>query len=271
LLKLIRAFLNAGVMKDGLVSPTKEGTPQGGPLSPLLSNIMLDDLDKELERRGLCFCRYADDCNIYVGSRKAGERVKRSITQFITDKLRLKVNEDKSAVAKPSMRKFLGYTIAKQKDTVMIKPAIESVRRFKLKVKALLRKGRGWNFRFTIKRLSRTLRGWVNYFKLSTVKKIFEDLDGWIRRRLRCVLWRQWKRPRTRYRMLRKLGLDDDRARASAGNGRGPWWNSGSSHMNRAIPVSIFRKLGLLSLSSTIYSFQNSSRNAVYGTVRTVV
>ena len=256
LLKLIRAFLSAGVMIDGLVSPVKEGTPQGGPLSPLLSNILLDDLDKELERRELCFCRYADDCNIFVGSRKAGERVKRSITQFITEKLRLKVNEDKSSVDKPANRKFLGYTIMKFKDTVRIKPAFESVRRLKLKIKALLKKGRGWNIRKTIDLLSRSLRGWVNYFKLSTVKKIFEELDGWIRRRLRCILWRQWKRGRTRYAMLRKLGLDEKRARKSAYNGFGPWWNSGAQHMNHAIPKIIFEKLGLLSLSRQIALFQ---------------
>ena len=226
-LKLVRGFLNAGVMEDGLVIPTREGTPQGGPLSPLLSNIMLGDLDKELERRGLSFCRYADDCNIYVGSQKAAERVKRSITQFITTKLKLKVNEEKSAVDRPEHRKFLGYTIA-GRAKAKLKPAKQSIERLKTKVKALCRKARGWNIRKTIAVLTRSLRGWVNYFKLSAFKGIFEELDQWIRRKLRCILWRQWKRPRTRYKYLLKLGLEEDRARRSAWNGRGAWWNAGA-------------------------------------------
>jgi RNA-directed DNA polymerase len=257
-LKLIRGFLNAGVMENGLVTATKEGTPQGGPLSPLLSNIMLDDLDKELERRGLSFCRYADDCNIYVGSLKAGERVKRSITQFITTKLKLRVNEEKSAVDKPGNRKFLGYTILGRTDP-KLKPADQSIARLKSKVKVLFRKGRGWNIRKTINELTRILRGWVNYFKLSRVKGIFEELDQWVRRKLRCVIWRQWKRPKTRYWNLVRLGLDEERARLSAGNGRGAWWNAGASHMNCAFPKYYFEELGLLSLSRKMWDFQHSS------------
>jgi len=248
LLKLIRGFLNAGVMENGLVCPTKEGTPQGGPLSPLLSNIVLDDLDKELERRGLSFCRYADDCNIYVGSKRAGDRVKRSITQFITTKLKLKVNEDKSAVDKPGKRKFLGYTIMGGKECGL-KPAAQSIERLKAKVKAVCKKGRGRAVRRVVEELNRILRGWANYFKLSSVKGIFESLDQWIRRKLRCILWRQWKRPWTRYRNLVKLGLDVDRAALSAWNGRGAWWNAGASHLNQAVPISFFERLGLLSLS----------------------
>lgn len=241
-LKLIRGFLNAGVMENGLVSPTREGTPQGGPLSPLLSNIMLDDLDKELERRGLSFCRYADDCNIYVGSQKAGDRVKRSITQFITTRLKLKVNEEKSAVDRPQNRKFLGYTIIGHQKP-RLKPAKQSVERLKAKVKAICKRGRGRNIRRVAVELTVVLRGWVNYFKLSSVRSIFEELDQWIRHRLRCIIWRQWKHPRTRFRNLIKLGLDEERAAKSAWNGWGAWWNSGASHANKALPISYFEKL----------------------------
>ena len=257
-LKLIRGFLNAGVMENGLVSPTKEGTPQGGPLSPLLSNIMLDDLDKELEKRGLSFCRYADDCNIYVGSQKAGDRVKQSITQFITTRLKLKVNEEKSAVDRPDNRKFLGYTIAGRKEP-RLKPAKQSIKRLKDKVKAICKKGRGRNIRRIAADLTPILRGWVNYFKLSTIKGVFDELDQWIRRRLRDIIWRQWKRPRTRFRNLDKLGLDEERAAKSAWNGRGAWWNAGASHMNQALPNSFFEMQGLLSLSKSMLRFQGMS------------
>ena len=259
MLKLIRGFLNAGAMENGLVSPTKEGTPQGGPLSPLLSNIMLDDLDKELERRGLSFCRYADDCNIYVASQKAGDRVKRSITQFITTRLKLKVNEEKSAVDRPDNRKFLGYTIAAGRKEPKLKPAKQSIERLKAKVKTICRKGRGRNIRRIVAELTQALRGWVHYFKLSTVKKIFEELDRWIRRRLRSIIWRQWKRPRTRFRNLMKIGLEEDRAAMSAWNGRGAWWNAGASHTNQALPNSYFERQGLLSLSKSMLRFQSMS------------
>ena len=259
MLKLIRGFLNAGAMENGLVSPTKEGTPQGGPLSPLLSNIMLDDLDKELERRGLSFCRYADDCNIYVASQKAGDRVKRSITQFITTRLKLKVNEEKSAVDRPDNRKFLGYTIAAGRKEPKLKPAKQSIERLKAKVKTICRKGRGRNIRRIVAELTQALRGWVHYFKLSTVKKIFEELDRWIRRRLRNIIWRQWKRPRTRFRNLMKIGLEEDRAAMSAWNGRGAWWNAGASHTNQALPNSYFERQGLLSLSKSMLRFQSMS------------
>ena len=259
MLKLIRGFLNAGAMENGLVSPTKEGTPQGGPLSPLLSNIMLDDLDKELERRGLSFCRYADDCNIYVASQKAGDRVKRSITQFITTRLKLKVNEEKSAVDRPDNRKFLGYTIAAGRKEPKLKPAKQSIERLKAKVKTICRKGRGRNIRRIVAELTQALRGWVHYLKLSTVKKIFEELDRWIRRRLRSIIWRQWKRPRTRFRNLMKIGLEEDRAAMSAWNGRGAWWNAGASHTNQALPNSYFERQGLLSLSKSMLRFQSMS------------
>ncbi len=270
MLYLIRQFLQAGIMIGGLVTQPVKGTPQGGPLSPLLSNILLDDLDKELERRGHSFCRYADDCNIYVGSRRAGERVLTSLEPFITGKLRLKINRSKSAVDRPWNRKFLGYTVTFHKPP-RLKVAPASLARFKGKLKESFRRGKGKNLKKFIKEIKPILTGWINYFRLAEVKGIFEDLDGWIRRRLRCVLWRQWKRRYTRVKRLMKYGITETRAWISASNGRGPWWNSGASHMNQAFPKKFFDRLGLVSLLDTILRFRNHSRTAVYGTVRTVV
>ena len=246
-LGLIRRYLQAGVMEGGLVSQRVEGTPQGGPLSPLLSNILLDDLDKELERRGHAFCRYADDCNIYVRSKRAGERVLASVTQFLAKRLKLKVNQTKSAVERPWKGKFLGYSMTFDKQP-RLKIAPASVKRFKSKLKELFRAGRGRNLARFIEELKPALRGWVNYFRLAEVKGVFEDLDGWIRRKLRCILWRQWKRPYSRAKNLMKRGLDEARAWTSATNGRGPWWNSGASHMHACFSKSFFDRLGLVSL-----------------------
>lgn len=247
-LKLIRRYLEAGIMEDGLATPRSTGTPQGGPLSPLLSNILLDDLDKELEMRGHAFCRYADDCNIYVMTRRSGERVMESITRFLEKRLKLKVNRDKSAVDRPWNRKFLGYSMTSHKKPRK-KVAKESVKRLKAKVKILFRRGRGRNLeRFIRETLTPTLRGWINYFQLSEVKGVFEELDQWIRRRLRCIRWRQWKRAKTRADNLMRLGLTKERAWRSATNGRGPWWNAGASHMNQAMPKKFFDRLGLVSL-----------------------
>jgi RNA-directed DNA polymerase len=249
-LKLIRRFLEAGMMREGLVEPRVEGTPQGGPLSPLLSNALLTDLDRELERRGLAFCRYADDCNIYVGSRRAGERVMRGIRIFLEEVLRLRVNEQKSAVARPWERKFLGYSVTSHRET-RLRIAPESVRRLTARVRELMRQGRGRSLSQTIETLNPLLRGWVSYFRLAQNKVALQDLDAWVRRRLRCLLWRQWKRPRTRQERLRGLGLDPERAWCSAWNGRGPWWNAGASHMNHALPAGYFTRLGLRSLLET--------------------
>jgi RNA-directed DNA polymerase len=246
-LKLIRRFLEAGMMEEGLVSPRTEGTPQGGPLSPLLSNILLTDLDRELERRGLAFCRYADDCNIYVGSRVAGERVMRGLRVFLEEVLHLRVNAAKSAVARPWGRKFLGYSFTAQRET-RLRIAPESVQRLTQRVRELLRSGRGRSLDNTIKTLNPLLRGWINYFQFTQGKGALEALDGWVRRRLRCLLWRQWKRPYTRERKFLALGLDAERAWRSAVNGHGPWWNAGASHMNHAIPAAYFTRLGLVSL-----------------------
>jgi RNA-directed DNA polymerase len=246
-LKLIRRFLEAGMMQEGLVEPRTEGTPQGGPLSPLLSNILLTDLDRELERRELAFCRYADDCNIYVGSRVAGERVMRGIRVFLEEVLHLRVNAQKSAVARPWARKFLGFSFTSQRET-RLRIAPESVQRLTQRVREQLRSGRGRSLTHTIEDLNPLLRGWIGYFQLAQNKGILEELDGWVRRRLRCLLWRHWKRPRTRLRKLRALGLDAERAWHSAMNGRGPWWNAGASHLNHALPAAYFARLGLVSL-----------------------
>ena len=246
-LKLIRAFLEAGIMFEGIVMVHSEGTPQGGPLSPLLSNILLDDLDKELELRGHRFCRYADDCNIYVKSRIAGKRVMESLVRFLEIHLKLKVNLNKSAVARPWNRKFLGYSVTTHYKP-KLKAAPETVKRFKAKLREIFRRGRGRNIRCVIAELNEAIVGWVNYFRLAQVKGIFEDLDSWIRRKLRCILWRQWKIPRTRAKKLISLGLDQIRAYTSAFNGRGAWWNSGASHMNACVTTNWLHKQGLVSL-----------------------
>jgi len=246
-LKLIRAFLEAGIMYEGVVQDHEEGTPQGGPLSPLLSNILLDDLDKELERRGHRFCRYADDCNIYVKSKAAGEQVMESLIRFLGDRLKLKVNLEKSAVARPWNRKFLGYSM-----TTHFKPKLKAapatVKRFKAKLREIFRRGRGRNIRRVIAEINEVTIGWVNYFRLAQVKGIFEELDQWIRRHLRCILWRQWKRPWTRAKKMMFFGLDRVRAWVSARNGRGPWWNAGASHMNACVPAGWLHQQGLISL-----------------------
>ena len=246
-LKLIRRYLKAGLMDDGVVSPRREGTPQGGPLSPLLSNILLTDLDRELERRGHAFVRYADDCNIYVQTKRSGERVMRSISGYLEKQLKLKINRGKSAVDRPWKRKFLGYSLTTHQQA-RLRVAPESVKRLKEKLRNLWRKGRGCSLSAVVEVLTPVLRGWFNYYRLAEVRNVFEQLDGLIRRRLRCLLWRRWKRPRTRLRWLRRRGLGEERACASAYNGRGSWWNAGASHMNAAFPKAYFDRLGLVSL-----------------------
>ena len=245
---LIRRYLRAGLMEGGLITASREGTPQGGPLSPLLSNIVLDDLDKELERRGLWFCRYADDCNIHVSSRRAGQRVLASVRDFLQRRLKLKVNLEKSAVARPWERKFLGYSM-----TFHIKPRLKvaraSVKRIREKLKESFHRAKGRRLdRFIEQELNPILRGWGNYFQLAEVEGTFEELEQWVRRKLRQMLWRQWKRNYTHAARLIQRGLARERALKSAGNGRGSWWNSGASHMNEAFPKRYFDQLGLISL-----------------------
>lgn len=247
ILRLIRRYLASGVMVGGVVEARKEGTPQGGPLSPLLSNILLDDLDRELERRGHRFCRYADDCNTYVKSKAAGERVKKSITSYLWKRLRLKVNEGKSAVERPWKREFLGYSMTPERKP-KLKVALSAEKRAKGHLREIMRKGRGRRLSAVIGEITLFLRGWIGYFRLSQVKRVFEELDGWIRRKLRCLLWKQWKRSKTRAKKLIQRGIDRVRACESAYNGHGPWWNAGASHMNAAIPTTWLSSLGLLSL-----------------------
>jgi RNA-directed DNA polymerase len=258
ILRLIRRYLQAGMMEDGLVSARTEGTPQGGPLSPLLSNILLDKLDKELERRGHRFVRYADDCNIYVRSRRSGERVLASVERFLKDRLRLTVNRDKSAVDRPWNRKFLGYTFTTHFQP-KLKVAVQSVMRFKSRLRELFRIGRGRSLARLIEELRPKLIGWVSYFRKSEVRIAFEELDQWIRRKLRAILWRQWKRNWTRARELERRGLAHDRAWISATCGRGPWWNAGASHMNQAVPTRHLRQLGLPSLIQELQRLAKST------------
>ena len=257
-LQLIRRYLEAGMMAGGMVSPRTEGTPQGGPLSPLLSNILLTDLDRELERRGHAFCRYADDCNIYVRSKAAGERVMASISRFLAQALKLTVNAAKSAVARPWKRTFLGYSLTWHK-APRLRIAPSSYRRLENRIREVLKGARGRSLSGTIDELNPVLRGWAAYFKLTEAKRALEELDGWIRHKLRCILWRQWKRPYTRAMNLMKAGLKEERSWRSATNQRGPWWNAGASHMNAAYPKSLFDRLGLVSLLDTTRRLQRVS------------
>ncbi len=252
---LIRRYLEAGMMADGMVSQRTEGTPQGGPLSPLLSNILLTELDRELERRGHAFCRYADDCNIYVKSKEAGERVMASLTRFLADRLKLTVNAAKSGVEQPWKRKFLGYSLTWHK-APKLRIAPTSLKRQEDKIRGVLKGARGRSLTKVIAELNPILRGWAAYYKLTETKQALEEMDGWIRRKLRCMLWRQWKRPYTRAKNLMKAGLPEERACRSAFNQRGPWWNSGASHMNQAFPKSFFDRLGLVSLLDTMRRLQ---------------
>src|SRR6266478_6344388 len=247
LLKLIRAFLNAGVMENGLVSPSVEGTPQGGPLSPMLSNLVLDELDRELERRGLRFVRYADDSNIYVRSERAGQRVMKSITRFITQKLKLKVNETKSAVARPQERKLLGFSFSTGPEIKrMIAP--KTLDRFKQRIREITRKAKGVSIEKTIEELASYMRGWRGYFGFCETPVVLEYLTRWVRLRLRAALWRQWKTPRRRRAALLELGVRPRLARNTAGSGRGPWYLARSKALSVGLSNAYFRSLGLPSL-----------------------
>ncbi|MFO1044718.1 MAG: group II intron reverse transcriptase/maturase [Planctomycetaceae bacterium] len=244
LLRLIRAFLNAGVLEDGLVKPTDEGTPQGGPLSPLLSNIVLDDLDQELNRRGLHYARYADDCNIYVNSRRAGERVMASVTRFLTTRLKLKVNETKSAVARPWERKFLGFSFTNhRKPKRRIAP--KALERFKEKIRELTRRTRGVSLEQMVINLSRYLQGWRGYFGACETPSVLRDLDSWVHRRLRAFIWKQWRRGRNKFAELRKRNVSRDLAAQTAGSCHGPWRISKSPALQIAFPTDFLMSLGI--------------------------
>jgi RNA-directed DNA polymerase len=247
LLKLIRAFLNAGVMENGLVSPSVEGTPQGGPLSPLLSNLVLDELDRELERRGLRFVRYADDCNIYVRSERAGQRVMESITRFITQKLKLKVNEPKSAVARPQERKFLGFSFSVGTEVKRV-IAPKALDRFKQRIREITPRAKGVSLETTMEELAPYMRGWRSYFGFCETPEVLRSLTSWVRRRLRCALWRQWKTPRRRRAALLALGVPPPLASSMAGSGRGPWYLALTHTLHVWLSNAYFKSLGLPSL-----------------------
>ena len=260
LLKLIRAFLNAGVMENGLVSPSVEGTPQGGPLSPLLSNLVLDELDRELERRGLRFVRYADDCNIYVRSERAGQRVMKSITQFITQKLKLKVNETKSAVARPQARKFLGFSFSAGQE-VKREIAPKALKRFQQRIREITRRAKGVSIETTIEELAPYMRGWRGYFGFCETPEVLIGLTRWVRLRLRAALWRQWKTQRRRRAALLELGVRPRLASNTAGSGLGPWYLARATALSVGLSNAYFRSLGLPSLTDE--SWPNFSNRRV--------
>jgi RNA-directed DNA polymerase len=251
LLKLIRAFLNAGVMEEGLVSPSVEGTPQGGPLSPLLSNLVLDQLDRELEARGHRFVRYADDCNIYVRSERAGQRVMDSVKRFLTHKLKLKVNEAKSAVAKPQERKFLGFSfLVRPGKEPKRRIAPKAIDRFKERVREITRKAKGVSMEQMIEELSRYLRGWRGYFGFCETPAELENLDSWVRRRVRRGFWWQWKTRRKRLAELIRLGARPELAARTVGSPCGPWRASGTPALHQALSNAYLASLGLASVAA---------------------
>ena len=244
MLKLIRAFLKAGVMEGGLVSPMDEGTPQGGPLSPLLSNIVLDELDRELERRGHRFARYADDCNIYVRSGRAGERVMESITRFIIAKLKLKVNSEKSAVAEPWVRKFLGFSFTRCGEPRR-RIAPKAILRFRGRIRELTKRTRGVSTEQMAEELARYLRGWLGYFGKCQTPSVLQQLEKWTRRRLRSAIWKQWKRGSVRFAELRKREVGKALAAQTAGSAHGPWRIANSPALSFALPNAYFDSLGI--------------------------
>lgn len=248
MLKLIRRYLTAGIMEGGLVSQRVKGVPQGSPLSPLLSNIMLTELDRELEKRGLHFCRYADDCNIYVKSQLAAKRVLASVTRYLEEVLKLQVNRDKSGTFRPKDSVFLGYSMTN--GGARIEVAQKAIDRLWIKIHKILDQSRGTSLKQCIKRLSETLRGWRRYYYLDTRKSVFEEIDIRIRKHLRKLQWIAWKRPRTRERELRRRGIDPYTAWKSSVNGRGAWWNANAVHMRNALPLSFFRENKLYSLAT---------------------
>jgi RNA-directed DNA polymerase len=247
LLKLIRAFLNAGVMENGLVSPSVEGTPQGGPLSPLLSNLVLDELDRELERRGHRFVRYADDSNIYVRSERAGQRVMESVTRFITQKLQLKVNEAKSAVARPQERKFLGFSFSAGPEVKRV-IASKALDRFKRRIREITGRAKGVSMKTTIEELAPYMRGWRSYFGFCETPEVLLSLTRWVRLRLRAAMWRQWKTPRRRREALIALGVRSRLASNTAGSGLGPWYLAKAKALSVGLSNAYFKSLGLPSL-----------------------
>src|SRR5437660_1092745 len=244
MLKLIRAFLEAGIMEDGLVSAVDEGTPQGGPLSPLLSNLVLDELDQELQQRGHRFARYADDCNIYVRSQQAGKRVMESVSEFIIRRLKLKVNEQKSAVAQPWERKFLGFSFTSEREPRR-RIAPKAIVRFKERIRELTSRTRGISLAKRVEDISVYLRGWLGYFGSCQTPSVLHSLESWLRHRLRAAVWKHWKRGRIRFAELRKRGVNKSLAGQTAGSSHGPWRIANSPALAIALPNAYFASLGL--------------------------
>jgi RNA-directed DNA polymerase len=244
MLKLIRSFLKSGVMVGGLVSPSEEGTPQGGPLSPLLSNIVLDELDVELEKRGHKFARYADDCNIYVRSERAGKRVMDSMRRLITSRLRLRINESKSAVARPQQRKFLSFSFTNERNARR-RIAPKALGRFKERIREITSRNRGRSFNHVVEELRKYLTGWRGYFGFCETPSVLKKLDGWIRRRLRAYLWKQWKTFDRRRTELQRRGVDHDKATRQAASRKGPWRSGHAKALDIALPIKYFDSVGL--------------------------
>jgi RNA-directed DNA polymerase len=268
LLKIIRRYLEAGLLQDGVKINRELGMPQGGNLSPLLSNILLDELDKELESRGHKFCRYADDCNIYVKSQKAGERVLESVTKFLSKRLRLQVNKAKSAVAPAKDRKFLGYSFRNDGE---LRVAPQSLEKFKKRIRELTKRNRGISLESIILELNRYLNGWISYFKLSASVSVFRDLDSWIRRKLRCYRLKQRKRTYSIYKYLVELGVSVQNAWNIARSSKGWWRLSLNPIINMAMSNEWFRNLGLVNMETKVTEFRNLIKTAVCDDARTVV
>lgn len=270
ILKLIRRYLEAGAMINGVVVATEEGTPQGGPLSPLLANILLDDLDKELEKRGHRFCRYADDCNIYVRSKRAGERVMASIRTFIETRLKLRVNAEKSAVDRPWKRKFLGFSLYTSQKGIGIRLAPQTVERVKAKIRELSRRNWSVSMAERIRRINQYLNGWLGYFALADAKGVLTDLNQWLRHRLRACVWKQWKRVRTRYRELRRLGLPAWKVHEIANARKGPW-RMAHGPLNNVLTIAYWQEQGLIDLVRRYQEIRQLWRTAGCGSARPVV
>lgn len=269
-LRLIRRYLESGVLVNGVVMDTEEGTPQGGPLSPLLANILLDDLDQELERRGHRFARYADDCNIYVQSQRAGERVLASVREFLEQKLKLKVNEKKSAVARAGKRKFLGLSFFRYKGTVKVRVAPQSRDRLLEKLRQLTRRTRSGTLDEILERINRQVLGWVGYFRLADTPTVFEEVDGWLRRRLRQLVWKRWKRGKTRWRELVKLGISPNEAALGA-VGNSPWRMAHSPVVDKALDNAYWERQGLASMAERYRELRSARRTAGCGPACPVV
>ena len=269
-LKLIRRYLQSGVMVNGVVMETERGTPQGGPLSPLLANIMLDDLDKELEKRGHRFVRYADDCNIYVKTERAGQRVMSSVRQFLEKKLKLKVNEKKSAVARAGQRKFLGFSFFRRKGEVLIRIADQALQRLHERLRALTRRTRSGRLEEIIRQINEYLRGWMGYFRLADTPSVFEDVDRWLRRRLRQLLWKRWKRGTTRWRELVSLGVPR-RLAALGATGTSPWHMAATPVVHTALRNAFWQSQGLCTLTEYYHQLRIPRRTAGCGPACPVV